>query len=81
MTSAACAESGLPPHTWDATLPDENPRAQAARVADAAAICATCPVRVACGQLADRRHDIGVWGGTLRRFNPGRTPHLGYHTP
>lgn len=79
MPDPACATSGLPPETWDASLHREGSKAQAARVSDAIAVCTTCPVREACGQLADQRRDIGVWGGTLRRWNPGRVPVLGYH--
>lgn len=35
-----------------------------AQLAEARAVCATCPVREACLDIALRRGEVGVWGGT-----------------
>lgn len=35
--------------------------------------CYTCPVQRTCNDIANRRDDIGIWGGTIRgRDNHGR---------
>lgn len=76
MPAAACATSGLPPQTWDAALPREGRRARDRRVAAAKAVCAGCPILAPCGELADARRDIGVWGGKHRPFDAARIPHI-----
>lgn len=76
----ACATSDLPPETWDVDNGGrEGRKARARRIAAAVAVCDDCPLREPCGRLADDRHDIGVWGGTYRPWNPARVPVLGYH--
>ncbi|MDP5182162.1 WhiB family transcriptional regulator [Blastococcus sp. BMG 814] len=72
----ACATSVLPAETWDADVLREGRKAKAARIATAKAVCDTCPIRRPCGQLADDRRDIGVWGGTYRGWNPARLPRM-----
>lgn len=55
---AACASTHpavfFPPDSWD-----EVP-------ADAAAICAGCPVSQPCLNYAIANHELGVWAGTTR---------------
>lgn len=63
---ARCADCGLDPDEWFPVSID----AEAARreAAEAIAICAACPVRGACLELALRHWTIGqygVWGGLV----------------
>lgn len=41
---------------------ESAPRAEAARIRDAKAVCATCPVKDACLAAATKA-DHGIWGG------------------
>jgi WhiB family redox-sensing transcriptional regulator len=63
---AACSTSGLSPDQW---YPISAPAAAARREAAAAiAVCAACPVRQECLELALRNWAVGqhgVWGGTV----------------
>jgi hypothetical protein len=66
IARAACSASELSPDAW---YPVSGP-AQAARreAAGAIAVCAGCPVRGECLELALRSWTIGqhgVWGGTV----------------
>lgn len=44
---------------------ESSPRAEAARIRDAKAVCATCPVKAAC-LAAVTDDDHGIWGGLTR---------------
>lgn len=44
---------------------ESAPRAEAARIREAKAVCATCPVKAAC-LAAATDNDHGVWGGLTR---------------
>lgn len=44
---------------------ESAPRAEAARIRDAKAVCATCPVKDAC-LAAATDDDHGIWGGLTR---------------
>lgn len=44
---------------------ESAPRAEAARIRDAKALCATCPVKDAC-LAAATDDDHGIWGGMTR---------------
>ena len=44
---------------------ESAPRAEAARIRDAKAVCATCPVKAAC-LAAVTDDDHGIWGGMTR---------------
>lgn len=44
---------------------ESAPRAEAARIRDAKAVCATCPVKAAC-LAAVTDDDHGIWGGLTR---------------
>lgn len=62
-TAAACRTAE--PRFFDpATAPESKP-SRAARVAAAQAVCARCPIKQACLQVALQRGDSGVWGGVL----------------
>lgn len=77
MLDPACATSELPAVTWDVNLCDrEGRKAKARRIASAVAVCQTCPRLQACGELADERRDVGVWGGTYRAFDPAHLPRV-----
>ncbi|NGO69153.1 WhiB family transcriptional regulator [Streptomyces boncukensis] len=80
LRQAACAAEGIDP---DVMFP---PRSNAALVAEARAVCASCPVRPACLAWAlDHPRDAayGVWGGlteaeraaVLRRRQPRDPDH------
>lgn len=72
LTRAACR--GRAP-LFDADVPGETPDQRTDRVADAAALCAGCPARAACAQLATDApaHEVaGVWAGRLHE--PARAP-------
>jgi len=66
LARAACSNSRLNPDDW---CPVSVPVAAARREAAAAiAVCAACPVRGECLELALRNWGIGqfgVWGGTV----------------
>jgi hypothetical protein len=77
--SAACATSELPATTWDVDVRGgEGRKAKRARIAGAVAVCQTCPRLTPCGQLADERRDVGVWGGRYRGFNAARLPRVSH---
>jgi len=63
---AACSTSGPSPDQW---YPISAPAGAARREAAAAiAVCAACPVRAECLELAVRNWAVGqhgVWGGTV----------------
>lgn len=55
---------------------ESAPRAEAARIRDAKAVCATCPVKAAC-LAAATDDDHGIWGGLTReerRVKPKTAP-------
>lgn len=59
MSAAAChgeTATFFPPH-------GEQADARAVREAQAAAICRTCPVILACRDYARRHREQGFWGG------------------
>ena len=59
MSDAACggkSEYFFPPH-------GEQAEARAVREADAAAVCAECPVILECRSYARRQREQGFWGG------------------
>ena len=66
LAQAACTASGLNPEDW---YPVSATAAAARREAAVAiAVCAACPVRDECLELALRNWTIGqfgVWGGTV----------------
>lgn len=74
MNEPACATSEHPPETWDVDISGEGRKAKVNRLAQAIAVCQTCPMLEDCGELADERYDIGVWGGRYRPWNPARVP-------
>jgi WhiB family redox-sensing transcriptional regulator len=63
---AACSTSGRGPDDW---YPVSTPAGTARReAAEALAVCAACPVREECLELALRNWTVGqhgVWGGTV----------------
>jgi WhiB family transcriptional regulator, redox-sensing transcriptional regulator len=66
IAQGACSASGLSPDDW---YPVSAPAAAARHEAAAAlAVCARCPVRAECLELALRHWTVGqhgVWGGTV----------------
>ena len=66
LARGACSDSGLSPDDW---YPVSAPAAAARREAAAAIeVCAACPVRSECLELALRNWAVGrfgVWGGTV----------------
>jgi len=78
LARAACSTSRLNPDDW---YPVSVPVTAARREAAAAiAVCAACPVRGECLELALRNWAIGqfgVWGGTVpaerESYAPGRS--------
>ena len=64
---AACHQHPtVPPQTWDDDAPDEfggHADRRANRIARAMAVCAVCPVRLACLADVDLGLDTGVRGG------------------
>jgi WhiB family transcriptional regulator, redox-sensing transcriptional regulator len=63
---ADCSDSGLSPDDWyPVSLPADAARQEAAA---ALSVCARCPVREECLELALRSWKVGqfgVWGGTV----------------
>lgn len=78
---AACSASGLDPDAW---YPASSPAEAAQReAASAIAVCAGCPVRAQCLELAMRNWTVGqhgVWGGIVpaerERLRAGRVAQL-----
>ncbi len=81
MEQGACSTSRLSPEDWyPVSEPAEDARHEAA---DAIAVCAACPVRAECLELALRNWAVGqhgVWGGTVpaerERLRSGRVAQL-----
>ena len=66
VAQAACSSSGLSPDDWYPVSATAEPARRDA--AEAIAVCATCPVREECLELALRNWAVGqhgVWGGTV----------------
>ena len=66
MRYAACSDSGLDPDDWFPV--SEDPATARREAAAALRLCAVCPVRRQCLELALRRWPVGqhgIWGGTL----------------
>ena len=86
LARAACSNSRLNPDGW---YPVSVQVAAARREAAAAiAVCAGCPVRGECLELALRNRAIGqfgVWGGTVpaerEKLRAGRVTQLAYVLP
>jgi len=86
LARAACSNSRLNPDDW---CPVSVPVAAARREAAAAiAVCAACPVRGECLELARRNWAIGqfgVWGGTVpaerEELRAGRVSQLAHVLP
>jgi len=86
LARAACSSSWLNPDDW---YPVSVPVAAARREAAAAiAVCAACPVRGECLELALRNWAIGkfgVWGGTVpaerETLRAGRVTQLAHVLP
>jgi len=78
---AACSASGLSPDDWyPVSAPTESARREAF---PAIAVCAACPVRGECLELALRNWTVGqhgVWGGTVpaerEKLRAGRVAQL-----
>jgi WhiB family transcriptional regulator, redox-sensing transcriptional regulator len=82
LARAACSNSRLDPDDW---YPVTAARRQAAA---AIAVCAACPVRSECLELALRNWAIGqfgVWGGTVpaerEKLRAGRVTQLAHVLP
>ena len=81
MERGACSISGLSPDDWyPVSAPAEAARREAA---GAIAVCAACPVREECLELALRNWAVGqhgVWGGTVpaerERLRAGRVAQI-----
>jgi hypothetical protein len=81
MEGGACSTSRLSPDDWyPVSASAEDARDEAA---DAIAVCAACPVRAECLELAVRNWSVGqhgVWGGTVpadrERLRSGRVAQL-----
>lgn len=66
--AGSCADPGIDPDLFfGPDLFDENPeprKALFARIRKARAICAPCPIRGLCLELAVRNRESGIWAGT-----------------
>ncbi len=86
LARAACSNSRLSPDDW---YPVSGPVAAARRgAAVAIAVCAACPVRGECLELALRNWatgQFGVWGGTVPaergKLRAGRVTQLAHVLP
>lgn len=79
MTTPACYLSPLPPATWDPIDQEIETYAERwHRVKLAQGVCADCPLRVECGDVAEERKESGVWGGKYwvhgQRVRMAKTP-------
>lgn len=64
LPGAACAEPGLDAELW---FPQKGAHGlNSGRIAQAIAICNTCPVQAACAEWALSQHVEGIWGGLTR---------------
>lgn len=57
---------GADPELFSPPGEDERIRGYPPRAVQAAGFCHGCPVREECRDWADRRREVGVWGGSWR---------------